>query len=169
MEYLDIFENILTSNNVVEDFYKNIIVIDDKYGTVTNVIMQKIRELALLRGYEIITLKNPFLPSKIIDHVLIPELSLAVVREYDYIKWGESHRRIHARRFYDINVLREYRPRLTFNRRVTRELLLGAIETLGKAKAVHDVLEKYYIDSMDFKSMTLFAEQKTDEILMHNS
>lgn len=162
-------KGVIAFKSTVEDFYKNIIVIDDKYGTVTNVIMQKIRETALNKGYEIITLKNPFLPSKIIDHVLIPELSLAVVREYDYIKWSESHRRIHARRFYDINVLREYRPRLTFNRRVTRELLLGAIETLGKAKAVHDELEKYYIDAMNFKAMTLFAEEKAKEILMHNA
>ena len=124
------------------------------------------REVALLRGYEIITLKNPFLPSKLIDHILIPELSLAVVREYEYVKFGEQYRRIHARRFTDINLLRECRTRLTFNRRVVRELLLGAIDTLGKAKLVHDNLEKYYIDAMDFKAMTAYAEQKADEILM---
>lgn len=162
-------KGVIAFKSTVEDFYKNIIVIDDKHGAATNIIMQKIRDMALDKGYEIITLKNPFLPSKIIDHILVPELSLAVVREYDYIKWSEPYRRIHARRFYDINVLREHRPRLTFNRRVTRELLLGAIETLSKAKSVHDALEKYYIDSMDFKSMTLFAERKTKEILMHNA
>ena len=158
-------KGVVAYSKTIDQFYKNVVVIDDKYGTVANVIMNAMRKIALDNGYEIITLKNPFLPSKIIDHILIPELSLAVVREYEYIKWNEKHRRIHARRFYDINVLREHRPRLTFNRRLTRELLLGAIETLSKAKAVHDKLEKYYIDSMDFKTMTLFAEQKAEEIL----
>lgn len=158
-------KGVVAFKSTVEDFYENIVVIDDKYGAAANIIMQKIRELALLRGYEIITLKNPFLPSKIIDHILIPELSLAIVREYEYIKFGEQHRRIHARRFYDINILRGYRSRLTFNRRLARELLLGAIETLEKAKQVHDDLEKYYIDAMDFKRLTLFAEQKAREIL----
>jgi len=158
-------KGVVAFKSTVEDFYENIVVIDDKYGSAANIIMQKIRELALLRGYEIITLKNPFLPSKIIDHILIPELSLAIVREYEYIKFGEQYRRIHARRFYDINILRGYRSRLTFNRRLARELLLGAIETLEKAKQVHDDLEKYYIDAMDFKRLTLFAEQKAREIL----
>lgn len=162
-------KGVVAFKSTVEDFYKNIIVFDDKYGTVANLIMQKVRTTALEHGYEIITIKNPFLPSKLIDHILIPELSLAIVREYEYIKFGEQHRRIHARRFYNINILRECRTRLTFNRRVTRELLLGAIETLQNAKAVHDKLEQYYIDAMDFNAMTLFAEQKADEILMHNA
>lgn len=158
-------KGVVAFKRTVEDFYDNIVVIDDKYGAVANVIMEKVRKIALARGYEIITLKNPVLPSKIIDHVLIPELSLAFVREYDYIKFGEQHRRIHARRFYDINVLRPCRSRLTFNRRMTRELLLGAIDTLEKAKKVHDDLEKYYISAMDFDKMTLFAQAKANEIL----
>lgn len=162
-------KGIIAFKGTIEDFYENIIVIDDKYGAVANAMMESVRKTALARGYEIITLKNPFLPSKMIDHILIPELSLAVVREYEYVKFGEQYRRIHARRFTDINILRACRSRLTFNRRVARELLLGAIETLSKAKAVHDKLEKYYIDAMDFNALTLFAEQKADEILMHNS
>lgn len=162
-------KGVIAFKSTVEDFYKNVIVIDDKYGAVADVIVECVRKMALSRGYEIITLKNPLLPSKITDHILIPELSLAFVREYEYIKFGEQYRRIHARRFTDINILREHRARLTFNRRVARELLLEAIATLQKAKAVHDKLEKYYIDAMDFKSMSLFAEQKTKEILMHNA
>lgn len=161
-------KGVVAFKGTVEDFYKNIIVIDDKYGAVANAILERVRQVALEKGYEIITLKNPFLPSKQIDHILIPELSIAVVREYEYIKFGDEHRRIHSRRFYDINVLRECRQRLTFNRRVARELLLGAIDALSLAKTTHDKLEKYYIDTMDFDAMTLFAEQKAKEILMHN-
>ncbi len=159
-------KGVIAFKSTVEDFYKDIIIIDDKYGAVANIIMEKLRNTAITRGYEIITLKNPFLPSKLIDHILIPELSLAIVREYEYIKFKDSHRRIHARRFYDINLLRECRNRLTFNRRVARELLLGAIETMAQAKLVHDKLEKYYIDAMNFKALTHFAEEKTEEILM---
>ncbi len=162
-------KGVVAYKNTIENFYKNIVVIGDKYGAVANIIMENIRKIALSYGYEIITLKNPFLPSKIIDHILIPELSVAFVREYEYIKFSENHRRIHARRFYDINILRECRNRITYNRRIARELLFGAIETLSKAKTVHDRLEKYYIDAMDFNALTVFAEQKAKEILMHNA
>lgn len=156
---------IMAYKNTAEHNYKNMIIIDDKYGAAANIIMQKIRLFALNGGYEIITLKNPFLPSKIIDHIFIPELSLAFVREYDYIKFNDEARRIHSRRFYDINKLREHRNRITFNRRLTKDLLLEAVNTLRKAKLVHDKLEKYYIDAMDFNTLTLFAEQKCKEIL----
>lgn len=161
-------KGVISYKNTIENFYKNVIVIDDKYGAVANIIMENVRKTALLRGYEIISLKNPFLPSKITDHILVPELSLAVVREYDYVKFSDTYRRIHARRFTDINKLRERRSRLTFNRRFARELLLGAIDVLSQAKSVHDKMEKHYIDEMDFKTMTLFAEQKANEILMNN-
>lgn len=160
-------KGVVAFKKTVEDFYQNVIVIDDKYGVTANEIIESIRKTALERGQEIITLKNPFLPSKITDHILIPALSVAFVREYEYINFATHQRRIHARRFYDINLLRECRARITFNRRVTRELLMGAIETLSKAKATHDKLEKYYINAMDFKALTLFAEEKAKEILMH--
>ena len=155
--------------DTVNRFYKNIVVVEDKYGAASNEIMHAVRQTALSRGYEIITLKNPFLPSKIIDHILLPELSLAFVREYEYIKFDDNCRRIHARRFADVNLMHSLRSRMLFNRRITRELLLGAVQTLGRAKAVHDELEKYYIEAMDFKTMTLFAERKAEEILMHNA
>lgn len=161
-------KGVIAFKKTIEEFYDNVVVIDDKYGVASNIIMENIRGKALAYGYEIITLKNPFLPSKIIDHILIPELSLAVVREYEYMTFDKQYRRVHSRRFTDINVLREHRSRLTFNRRIARELLLGAIETLSKAKLVHDELEKYYIDAMDFERMTLFAEEKAKKILLCN-
>ncbi len=152
-------------SGTVEKFYKNIIVIDDKLGATSNAIMNAVRKYALSRGYEIITLKNPFLPSYITDHILIPELSLAFVREYDYIRFDDCHRRIHARRFENINILKSVRSRVTFNRRLTRELLQSAIGALKSAKSVHDQMEQYYIDAMNFAAVTALAQKTADEIL----
>ena len=158
-------KGVVTFTDTVENFYKNIIVIDDKYGFVANMIMQKIREKSQALGYEIITLKNPFLPSKIIDHILIPELSMAFVREYEYMKFSGNHRRIHATRFCDINLLREHRSRITLNNRIVRELLITATSTLEDAKLLHDELEKYYITAMDFDALTKFIEKRAEKIL----
>ena len=156
---------IVAYSDTVEKFYKNIIVIDDKYGGVSNTVMNTVRETALSRGYEIITVKNPFLPSKITDHILIPELSLAFVTENEYIKLSSSQRRIHARRFADVELMHRLRGRMLFNRRVARELLAGASKTLALAKAEHDTLESYYINAMDFDAVSQYAEQMSNEIL----
>lgn len=158
-------KGIVSYGGRVEKMYKNCMVVEDKYGGTASIVMEKVRQIALERGYEIITVKNMFLPSKIIDHILIPKLSLAFVREYEYSKFTDSHRRIHTRRFCDINEVRKARGRMVFNRRIARELLLGAIDMLAKAKETHDVLEKYYISAMDFERLTAFAEQKSEEIV----
>lgn len=158
-------KGVIAYSDTIEKFYKNIIVIDDKYGGVSNTVMTTVREIALSRGYEIITVKNEFLPSRLTDHILIPELSLAFVREYEYMKFGEQYRRIHARRFTEVNLMRAARSRLTFNRRTARELLLGAVNTLARAKSVHDEIEKYYINAMNFDALTQFAEEKANQIL----
>ncbi len=154
--------------NTVNDFYKNKIIIEDKFGAASSCIMEKVREEALKKGYEIITLRNPFLPSQLIDHILIPELSLAFVTENEYINFGGSERRIHARRFADVAIMREYRGRMLFNRRIARELLLSAAATLKKAKAVHDKLEKYYVDAMDFDAIARLAPKIAEDILKNN-
>lgn len=158
-------KGVVSYSGTIEKSYDKLVVIDDKYGGTSGVIMEYVRKAALELGYEIITVKNMILPSKLIDHVLIPELSLAFVRECEYSKFGDAYRRIHARRFCDINKVRETRSRMIFNRRVSRELLTAAVQTLEKAKKTHDVLEQYYISAMDFEQLTAFAEQKTDEIL----
>ena len=158
-------EGIVAYSKTVTEFYKNIIVIEDKFGGASGEIMKYIRATAKQKGYGVITLRNPFLPSELIDHVLLPELSLAFVTESEYIKFNTEARRIHARRFTDTRMLKYYRARMLFNRRVSRELLLGAVSTLSRAKAAHDKLEKYYIDSMNFSALTCFATGAADRIL----
>ena len=124
-----------------------------------------VREYAHKNGYETITLKNPFLPSLITDHVIIPELSIAFLREYDFAHFGSESRRIHARRFTNVKSLSKNREKLKFNKKVSKELLLEAIATLQNAKTVHDKLEEYYVDAMDFEALTLFAKDFCQEIL----
>lgn len=145
--------------------YKTKIVIEDKYGAVSAAAMSAIRETAINRGYEIITLENPFLPSEMIDHILIPELSLAFVSENDYNSIEGDARRIHARRFADSAHQHKARSRMIFNRRVARELLITAVQTLQRAKTVHDKIEKYYVEAMDFEAIAKFAQEKINDIL----
>lgn len=161
-------KGVVSYKNTVNYFYKNKIIIEDKFGAASNCIMERVREEALKKGYEIITLKNPFLPSQLIDHILIPELSLAFVTENEYINFGGNERRIHARRFSDVALMHAYRGRMFFNRRITRELLLSAAANLKKAKTIHDELEKYYVDAMDFEAIAHLAPKIAEDILKNN-
>ncbi|MBR7132788.1 MAG: hypothetical protein IKD04_04590 [Clostridia bacterium] len=140
------------------------VIIEDEYGAAANIIMRKIREWALDGGYSIITVKNAFLPSKLIDHIIIPELSLSFVREYDYQHFSSDSRRIHARRFMSAKQLSRSRERMKFNKKAIRQLLLSAVTVLSQAKKVHDELEKHYISAMDFEALTAFAKDFSERL-----
>lgn len=158
-------EGIMCFRETVTDFYKTVIVLEDKYGAAAGEIMKYLRGAAKQKGYSIITLKNPFLPSELIDHILIPELSLAFVTENEFTHFETEARRVHARRFTDKKAAKKYRGRMLFNRRVSRELLLGAAATVKMAKASHDELEKFYIEAMNFDALSRFAIKTAKQIL----
>ena len=144
---------------------ERLVIISDEYGSAANIIVNAVRSRALNSGYEIITLKNPFLPSLITDHVIIPELGLAVVTENSCIKFESNERRIHARRFVATKQLHLSRERMKFNRKAANELLITAAKTLSTAKAVHDKLEAYYINAMDFGALGEFFDKNISGLI----
>ncbi len=141
------------------------VIIKDEFGAASNIIMTRIRNYALQNGYEIVTLKNPFLPSLMTDHIYIPALSLAFVTENTFTHFEAEDSRIHARRFTANSQLHASRERMKFNKKAERELLLAAAGKLAQAKAVHDELEHYYITAMDFEQVTAFAQRFTAQLL----
>lgn len=135
---------------------KNTVIINDEYGAVSSIVFPILRETLLKYGYRIITVKNPFIPSLLTDGIIIPELSLSILREYEFGHYNTDIRRVKASRFVDFKSLK---PHLNFNRKAIRELLLAGCESLRQAKLIHDKLEKYYVSAMDFNSLTHFAEE----------
>ena len=140
------------------------IVIQDENGAVSRVIMSVVRTVALESGQDIITCLCPFAAEKKIDHIIIPALGLCFTTANSYHDREGTERRIHARRFTSAMALRLKKQRLSFNRRAARELIAGAAEVLGEAKACHDRLEKYYIDAMDYKELEKILEKISLEL-----
>ncbi len=152
-------EGIVTFPETVANECENIIVISDRYRACSNIIMNEVRNYCLINGYEIITLKNPFLPSVIIDHILIPELNLAFVTETGELYFNTNSRRIHSRRFTSNKLLHNNISRLKLNKKIIQSLLSTATDTLKEAKAAHDKLENYYIDIMNYNELEAFTNK----------
>lgn len=158
-------KGVVSYSNTVLSETDNTVIINDEYGSASNLIMRRIREYSLSNGYEIITVKNAFLPSTLLDHIIIPELSLSFVREYDFQHFSSNVRRIHARRFVSLKKLNNSRERLRFNKKAVTQLLLSAVAILKEAKAVHDDLEAHYINAMNFKALTEYANSFAEKML----
>lgn len=144
---------------------KTFVVTEDRYGGVSSIISEKVKMYAQSVGYDVISYKSALLPSVLYDAVVIEELNLAFISESDYFKPDIDARRIHSRRFTDINAIKRTRARLSFNRKMAEKLIMGAEKSLKSAKSIHDQLESYYISSMDFEELNAFCDAKCDEIL----
>lgn len=156
---------IISYPETITSLCKKTVIIADEQGSAANIVMGQIREYARDNGYDIITVKNAFLPDVILDGVIIPELSLGFIRENEHFIMNSDMRRIHARRFIHAEQISKSRKRMKFNKKTADSLLKAAVETLGEAKRVHDELEAYYIKAMDFEALGEFAKDFADKLL----
>jgi len=154
---------IVNLNDTITHNFNEIVIIRDNFGVVSNALMEFVSGYAVNNGYEIIRLKNHILP-EMTDHILIPKISLAFVRETDSNIFENKTRRIRINRFTDMKNLCVQKKKIKMNNKLINELLNSAIENLKTAKETHDKLEKFYIEAMDFSKLKNFAEEFAEKI-----
>ncbi len=133
-----------------------IIGIDDRQGVVSSLITSRIGEGAVKNGYDVIYCHCPMKPEES-EHLLIPEKGLAVVRLSGAAGELPADRVIHTGRFM-CEGFGENRLMLKFNERIKQELINESVACLKEAKAIHDELEKIYIDAMDFERLNEYCD-----------
>lgn len=155
-------KGVLSFPETVTSEFKNTVIIADDYGIAASLIADTVRDHCLENGYEIITIKNALLPNTLTDGILIPELSLAFIRECEGFHLDSSARRIHARRFLNQKFSPLQLNQLKFNKKTADRLISAAGNTLKEAKSVHDLLEGEYIKAMDFEALNAFTKEFAD-------
>ena len=135
-------------------------VIEDPCYAVTDALLKSLSGHAAAAGYDVVASKNVLMHGCVYEHIVIPEIGVAILSE----SAGECDKKINALRFYDHDVLRERRRKFAFNRSVSRELTSAAVDALAAAKAVHDDLERCYIEAMDFSAVAKIAEDVVERL-----
>ena len=151
-------------NDTLHSLCTRIIGIEDEYSAVSGILLQQLGDAAIRNGYDVIFCHCPMKPKEC-EHIIIPALSLGIVTLKS--KHGISlscDRVIHSRRFLSDGI-KDCRSVLRFDKKLKAELITEAEEKLKKAKAVHDELEKIYIDAMDFEAMNAYCADFIDKLL----
>lgn len=112
-------------------------------GTGIQDVFENLIHAARLAGVYMEIFHRPLLPDQI-EHVLFPELGIAVLSEGEFTSPGLSGRVV------DLRTLRRQDQVPQRVKDFHRELLEGAVQELAEAKAVHDELEKIYVSALDF-------------------
>lgn len=141
-------------------------VIEDEHGAAGTLFLRELRDRALERGARLITCACPLDPTEKIEHILLPEQGVGFTLSNPWHKADfPVYRRIHAARFTVEEMLAQKRQRLAFNRRAARDLLGEAVSCAAEAKAIHDEMERFTVQAMDFEAVDRLRAAVTAEIL----
>jgi hypothetical protein len=117
----------------------------------TSKFIKKIADEAAKKGYDTELYCLPLTPEKL-QHVLIPEMNLAVISSEMYLTNGyEEVFDIHG--IMDTENLRNHISDIENNLHLFDLLIKNALEKLSETKKYHELLEVFYINSMDFNSV----------------
>ena len=127
-------------------------------------LLQLFLEGCLYRGFRVEAFYCPLRPSTKLEHLLIPELSLAFVSSNQYHTPGLSsydgtviHLNLtdlldRGKVAYASDIARDSQTRL-------EDLLHQTVACLRQAKSEHDLLEEIYIPNMDFQRMEVYRKE----------
>jgi len=141
--------------NILIEGYKKIYILKTSVGLGCERILDLFSESALYRGYDVEAYYCPMKPKTKIEHLLIPDLSIAVVTSNIYHNISTEEMAENAV-VIDLEALatEEVNPVQSEIEKDCMEKLDGllkmAVWCLANAKKEHDILETYYIPNMDF-------------------
>ncbi len=122
-------------------------------GTGTEKVIQKIKEAAVERGYDVESFYCALNPNKL-EHLIIPDLGVSITTSNEYHSANAKNQiEFNFDEYLDTSELEKYQDTVEFNKKNFEMLLHTAIRTIAKAKAIHDSLENYYIPNMDFEAV----------------
>lgn len=153
-------EGIVVQHDSVVSLAENIITIEDEYGAVSPYIAEYLCKYAVENGYDVYACYCPLFPRFKIEHVIIPELKVAVFTENSYhYSIEETSNRVHASRFYDKTAFMQNKEKLCFYKKAKKELIDEAVRKVSLAKDIHDRLEDYYVKATDFEVINNIGEK----------
>ena len=162
-------EGVLDYIHTIVGTIKNIYFIKESLGCNSKELMNTIVHTAISKGLNIECYHSPMDPDKIED-IIIPELDLAITTSHPLHK-----PRIFPTIIFDLtsaldsNILKNLDLDLDRDRRLFNDLLEKGCSIIGSAKKLHDELEKYYINAIDFSRIDTLYNSLIENLFPPNS
>lgn len=149
-----------TLENYLDIYYMN-----DEYFACSHKIIEAVSKEAVHRGFDVIVCPSHAFNNNIFEHLLIPEIGTALISCNPLTEiHTEGGKPLNLSRFYFKESIAKLKPRLKLNKITVSSLADEVYSTIKSAKAVHDDIEKYYIDAMDFDAVNKTCEEIISEI-----
>lgn len=148
----------------LKDTGKTYLLKDDFFAG-SDVFLRRVAEIAMNAGYNTEVSECYLFGENIFEYLFIPELDLKFISSNFINRVStEDAKIISFGRFYDSEKLALRKNRLGFDKKVCGELTAEASLAIANALTVHDELEKYYIEALDFESLDAFTKKFIEEL-----
>lgn len=131
-------------------------IIEDKWGAAADYLLRIIREGLIAKNEEFISCRCSVIPEKL-EHIIIPSVSIAISASNSFHSAQDSADAVISGVYDDFPETLLSSGRLYHAETLTAEAAL----CVKKAKELHDSLEAFYVDAMDFSS----NDEKFSEII----
>ncbi len=148
----------ITFDETIPAIAKTVVKFYDPLGSAGNIFLSIIRDIALNRGHNVITVNNPVLNEEKQEHIILPDLELAFSVIADEKGRQKGERLIRFERFCDNLVIKANRKRITLNKKLYSAIINTAVLRLKNAKETHDKLEEVYKSAMDYGALNEFTD-----------
>ena len=151
-------------DNLIEG-YDKVYVLDGGPGSGKSNVLQYIAEEAGKRGYYVEVFHDPFIPERY-EHVFIPQLSFALVTSNEINQKLIPGKQISMDDFANNGALAKYRSQVEEDKEFFYDLVNHGLDVISGAKKLHDDLEVFYIENMDFDKVNAkvaYVKNKLDK------
>lgn len=142
-------------------------IIDDKFGVIGSFILKYIKEYGINSGHNVISCYSPFSPKHKLECLIFPKDKISFVvsnSNHSMDKLKNVGKTINAIRFADKDRIKSNIKLLNYDRKIECQLLNEAVKNLKSAKNIHDIIERFYIPSMNFKKVDNLTRKLTEKI-----
>lgn len=144
-----------TLTETINKLGKNVILLEDRW-MIASPLLNYIDKQLSIRGIDHINSYHPLLGKDTIQHMFIPQANLSILSNdgiFDLIL--EDHqiiKKILMQSFTDKTYLNQNKNKLTFLKRIKKELLNLSVSKLDEARKMHMQIEQEYALGTDFKA-----------------
>ena len=133
--------------------------INDDYFAGSDYLLRSLSDMFTDAGYDVAVSECNMLHNSIYEHIVIEELELMFTTGNFFNKLkNDNENVINFMRFYHKDKLSAKKQRISFDKKASLELAEEAAESLETALKIHDELEKYYINAIDFDRLNDMSE-----------
>ena len=122
--------------------------VDGEIGTGKSTLMTKLYKKATELGLGVEVYHAPLLPPDKLETIVIEELGIAVTTSKLFK--DNNYKSIDLNKFVSKEKIDKHLDEIEYDKKVLDELLNYGLFNIKRAKAQHDVLEKYYVPNMNF-------------------